>query len=200
MSSPVTPKTFSLHGSLEGSPAQVGGGPGAQVCLLPLSRFPDLGFPGPFPKSREGPGPPFSTVGGRLSPLCPPSSSDWTNNPADMGRAHRRKPKYISMWGSTRAWPPAPRSIRPRRLPCHGELREGGLWFGTSEGRRQFPRRQGGSCLASRCELGHLSQWDAEDLDQRGLAGPLPARHVTAPVVLCDARSLPRPGPLSEFF
>lgn len=31
------PKAFSLHGSLEGSPAQVGGGPGAQVRLLPLS-------------------------------------------------------------------------------------------------------------------------------------------------------------------
>lgn len=193
MSSPVTPKTFSLHGSLEGSPAQVGGGPGAQVCLLPLSRFPDLGFPGPFPKSREGPGSPFNRQGAIIPSLGDSCSSDWTNNPADMGQAHRRKPKYvISMWGSTRAW--------PRRLPRHGELREGGLWFGTSEGRRQFPRRQGGSCLASRCELGHLSQWDAEDLDRRGLAGPLPARHVTAPVVLCDARSLPRPGPLSEFF
>lgn len=106
----------------------------------------------------------------------------------------------LARGGRRERGPPAPRSIRPRRLPCHGELRKGGLWFGTSEGRRQFPRRQGGSCLASRCELGHLSQWDAEDLDQRGLAGPLPARHVTAPVVLCDARSLPRPGPLSEFF
>lgn len=85
VSAPVTPKTLSLHGSLEGSPAQ--------VHLLPLSRFPHLGFPRPFPRRGGESKPSLQHCRGAGCPLCPPSASDWTNNPIDRGTGSWAKTK-----------------------------------------------------------------------------------------------------------
>lgn len=147
VSAPVTPKTLSLHGSLEGSPAQ--------VRLLPLSRFPHLGFPRPFPRRGDESKPSLRTVGGRAVPFALRVLLTGLIIRLTGGQAHGRKPKYISIWGSMRVCPrPTIHQAARARVPSGAEER--GLWSGASEGRRQVTRSRKSSCLASRCELGHL--------------------------------------------